>query len=231
VRRVHARDSGGEVFGDPTTESDDSSLSLRAVPLTEHSAGVRDFALEFAQQAGLQQELADDIALAAYLHDAGKGHPQFQRWLYGGDELGACGPALAKSGRNLLPPKAAAKGGLPRGARHEIASVALAMAHPRYADAHDPDLVLWLVGTHHGYGRPFFPPVPWPAAGTNFIVDLGEGPVSSRPAVPFGELTAYWADLHARLHRRYGPWGLARLEAIIRLADHRRSEAEQREDA
>src|ERR1700731_3523577 len=89
--------------------------------------------------------------------------------LYGGAELAALGgPPLAKSTR--LPGTAAERAeasrrsGLPRGARHEVASLAYAEAHPKFAEAHDPELVLWLIGTHHGHGRPFFPPVDWPLA-------------------------------------------------------------------
>jgi hypothetical protein len=34
--------------------------------------------------------------------------------------------------------------------------VRLALENPRLQEAHDRALVLWLVGTHHGLGRPFF---------------------------------------------------------------------------
>ncbi len=225
-RRVRPMESVGEA----TTEADDSSSGLRAILLPDHSGGVRDVALDFARKAGLPERVAQDVALAAYLHDAGKAHPQFKLWLYGGDELAAFGPALAKSGRVSLGKAARSRAGLPTGARHELASIYFAMAHPRLRQASDPDLVLWLVGTHHGYGRPFFPAVDWPAAGATFEADLGDGSFVSHPVPPIAELTARWAELHSRLVRRYGPWGLAWLEAIVRLADHRRSEAEQRSE-
>src|SRR5690606_27913469 len=83
------------------------------------------------------------IELAAFLHDAGKAHRAFKLWLYGGDELAAAGPALAKSGRGFLPSRARQLAGLPPDARHEVASIAFAEAHPRLRDAHDPELVLW----------------------------------------------------------------------------------------
>ena len=39
--------------------------------------------------------------------------------------------------------------------RHEFGSVALAKDNPAVLDrAHDADLVLHLIGTHHGFGRP-----------------------------------------------------------------------------
>jgi CRISPR-associated endonuclease/helicase Cas3 len=227
---LERRAQPSEAVGASVTEDDQSSAGLRAVALPEHSRGVRDFAARFAAQAGLPEPIAQDVALAAFLHDAGKAHPAFKLWMYGGDELAAAGgETLAKSGRAVLGRAARARARLPSGARHEVASLAFAEAHPAFARAHDADLVLWLIGTHHGWGRPFFPPVPWPEQGTVFEVSLGDGTVRSRDMKSFPEFTAAWLDRQARLSCRYGPWGLARLEAILRLADHRRSETEQEE--
>lgn len=217
-----------EAVGEAVTEDDQSAAGLRAITLPVHAKGVRDLAAEYAGKVGLPAPVADDVALAAFLHDVGKAHPAFKLWMYGGDEIAAArGEALAKSGRLVLGPAARARAHLPKGARHEVASVALAPAHPAFARAHDPDLVLWLIGTHHGWGRPFFPPVPWPNPGEVFEASLGDGELLSRGMVPLPGLTATWLDLQAGLSRKYGPWGLARLEAILRLADHRQSEAEQ----
>ncbi len=89
----------------------------------------------------------------------------------------------------------------------------------------DADLALWLIGTHHGYGRPFFGAHddPWDAH------DRPAGDVSLRPGIgperlDFDWRGRDWAELFATLTDRYGSWGLAYIEAVLRLADHRASE-------
>jgi CRISPR-associated endonuclease/helicase Cas3 len=216
---------------DAASENDVSSLAA-ATPrrLTDHTDGVVEMTRRFLEQVGFGPELAKDLLLAARLHDVGKAHPAFQRFLYDGDELAAVGGAvLAKSGR-LLQRDAQRRAGLPVGARHEVASLRVAEAHPLFATAQDPALVLWLIGTHHGHGRPLFPPVAWPAQGEVFDADPGGeyGLVRARPALDTPELAARWLEFREALHRRYGPWCLAHLEAMLRLADHRQSELEAR---
>ena len=131
---------------------------------------------------------------------------------------------------------ARATSGLPDKWRHEALSVRLAPRVARFNEAQDRELVLWLIGTHHGYGRPFFPhcdadddkPRKLPA-----VVGLP----SELPAGPGPQSLAYdldgldWPALFVRLKARYGVWELARMEAVLRLADHRASEARARENA
>lgn len=228
-----------DLVGDAVTEDDESLRGIRQkrVLLSAHSKGVKQYARCFAERAGLPSEIVEDLALAGYLHDAGKAHPDFKRLLYGADELAAIGgPDLAKSAKLPESPsawrEARRRANLPERARHEVASLWFAETHPALASANNPDLVLWLIGTHHGYGRPFFPSPEWewPREGDTFESDLGDGRIVARPARSLADLTAVWIDLSNKLMRRYGAWGLARLEAILRLADHRRSEAEQEED-
>jgi CRISPR-associated endonuclease/helicase Cas3 len=216
---------------DAASEDDLSSLtSRRRRGLIEHTGGVVAIVEIFAERLGLEVEVACDLRLAARLHDAGKAHPDFQRYLYGGDELVAAGGAVLAKGNQSPTSEARRRSGLPDGARHEVASLRLAEAHPDFPTAHDPELVLWLIGTHHGQGRPLFPPVSWPAPDDVFGSDVGGGPVRAKPALAPPKLTARWLALHDRLHSRYGPWWLAHLEAVLRLADHRRSEVESREE-
>lgn len=213
------------------TEDEAGSKGHQRVSLRQHSGDVQSFAERFARSAGLPEQRVRDVALAGFLHDAGKARIEFKQWLYGGDELAAiAGEDLAKSGRRYLPLAARERAGLPVGARHEVASLGFARAHPSLGEANDRDLVLWLVGTHHGHGRPFFPPVEWPPPGSEFETDLGDGQRSSLPAPSLAEFTAWWLDLRDKLEKKYGPWGLARLEAVLRLADHRASQVEQPED-
>ena len=216
----------------PTTEDDNAShTSSDRVPLDDHGCHVANLAKCFAKKLGLG-DVADDFRLAAFLHDAGKADPRFQIMLSGGDPWNRPdGPPLAKSGRSWSP-DAWTRAGLPKGWRHEALSVRMALAHPRFADARDPALVLWLVGTHHGLGRPFFDFLD-PEAEQDLPPCLDVPTWRLEPEAPGPQSLAFdfhgadWPSLFEHLKRKYGIWGLAHLEAVLRLADHRASEAER----
>jgi len=226
-------DSG---VSDISTEDDVASFTASEVTLDQHLRDVRTWARRFAQSVGLSQDLAEDLELAAWLHDLGKADPRFQKWLVGGSEVRYAlqDVPLAKSGhsgRDLAARQLARKrAGYPDGYRHELLSIAMAENSNWVQDrAHDMDLVLHLIGSHHGYCRPFAP-----------VADGQEEiPVTLRTTSPDGEsdvefeantnhrleqLESGLADRFWRLTRRYGWWGLAYLEAMLRLADHRASE-------
>ena len=217
----------------PTTEDDGASHGVESVKLDDHGRRVADLAKDFFRKLRPQDmDVANDLELAAYLHDAGKADPRFQVMLAGGDPWNwPDGPPLAKSGRSWSP-QAWERASLPKGWRHEALSVQMARLHPALAKARDPALVLWLIGTHHGFGRPFF----------NFLDSDPENPLGclemDQWQLPPDEVGPQslafdfdgfdWPSLFEHLKRRYGIWGLAHLEAILRLADHRASEEERK---
>jgi len=151
----------------------------------------------------------------------------------GGNRLAApaAGALLAKSAG--LPTsrrereRARLRSGYPQGGRHELLSVRLAQNAPGVLEqAHDSDLVLHLVASHHGHCRPFAPVVVDPEPRE---VDVTVAGATARAGTDTGleRLDSGVAERFWRLVRRYGWWGLAYLEALFILADHRQSEAEE----
>lgn len=193
--------------------------------LERHLDGVGDRAKCFAERLGLE-EFASDLHLAGRLHDIGKVDRRFQQGLVGGDpvRLAMMVEPLAKS----LPDVRGWHGGYPKGMRHEIASLAMVVSNlSALESARDRDLVLHLIGTHHGLGRPLPHIIADPDPQTLSYTFEGHSLRASSDQVET-PLALEMADRFWRLQERYGHYGLAWLEAIFRLADHRQSEEEAR---
>lgn len=237
VRAEDTLEDGSEM----TTDDEDSFHAVRKVRLGEHSSDVEQFARGYALALGLSDAIANDLALAAWLHDIGKADRRFQLMLRGGSEIDYLKDETpwAKSG---MPPGAKGahriarqRSGYPKGARHEVQSVAMIdqQIEAVRRKANDLDLVLHLVASHHGHCRPFAPAIDDPnpvqvelrshQSATFGSIDFG--PVSSRNELH--RLDAPLADRFWRLAAKFGWQELCWLEAILRLADHRASEEEQ----
>ena len=75
------------------------------------------------------------------------------------------------------------------------------------------DVIVRLVGTSHGHGRPFFP------LGKDFLVPDGEGVADPVVLAELYATGSGWSDIIDRTHVRFGVWGCAYLESILRSAD------------
>lgn len=222
---------------------DDLSFVGREVTLDSHSRGVAELTDRFARGCGLADGEVQDLKLTALLHDLGKADDRFQLTL-NGDEIAFAdarlrGVLLAKSREeaeeHLARPVRAMECAWPRGLRHEYVSAQLLLANPtvwRHL-ASDPERVLWLTGTHHGQGRPWWPDfhdelppavtvrATWVPGSPTFLLTT-----AARASLDLRRPLLGWAELMDRLLRRYGWWRLATYEAVLRLADHRQSQAE-----
>ena len=214
----HDADSETEQGDEAITDREDSWSVGRRVKLTCHLERTRGWAREFAQRAGLGANTCQLVELAARLHDVGKVDRRFQADLRGQSALVLANPDLVA----LLEPKASdeflAKSersgwrrdfksprAVPDYFRHESLSVALAERNPQVRELceDDRDLVLWLIGTHHGCGRPFFPPCIDDQRAMRLVYDGMKAQVGDAPL----RLDQGWIERADRLNRRYGPVG------------------------
>ena len=86
-----------------------------------------------------------------------------------------------------------------------------------WGDPWQRDLLLHLVISHHGKGRPLVPPA---RDGTASKVSAVVEDVSVEASADLSCVDWSQPGRFRRLNDHFGPWGLALLEAIVRLADH-----------
>ncbi|WFE27972.1 type I-U CRISPR-associated helicase/endonuclease Cas3 [Solwaraspora sp. WMMD791] len=176
----------------------------RRVSLRQHAEAVADRAETVGDRLGMAPELVAVLRLAGLHHDDGKSDKRFQMWLNAdlAEPLAKSGVRDARIIRRLRQ-----KSGLPTGWRHEQLSVVRAWPTLSNQDDASRELIARLVGTSHGHGRHGFPHTAGQLVGDTdaTAVDL------------FDE--GRWDELIERTHRRWGVWGCAYLEALLRAAD------------
>ena len=203
---------------DETSLVDKTSLGKLAT-LNGHGNAVGARARLVAQSIGISEHLVETIELAGDLHDIGKADERFQRWL---DPDQVSSDAMAKSGmprHQWASTRVAA--GWPRGGRHEVLSARLAQRwlanNPDWGECDERDLLLHLIISHHGKGRPLVLPV---KDGSPKSVRAKVKECEIEVPADLSQVDWMQPERFRRLNGRFGPWGLALLEAIIVRSDH-----------
>ncbi len=197
VKRIVAFVRPDAADGNETRSRASRELQL----LTKHHLAIEKCVVGFAERLQLSPMISNALRLAARWHDLGKDR---QRWQHGIGHFGYPDkPPLAKSG-NARPIT-----GLD-GYRHEFGSlvdveIEKLLDSVELLDADGKELVLHLIAAHHGRARPHFP------ADEAFDPD-GHTDIADR-------IARDTPRRFAKLQRKYGRWGLAYLESLLRAAD------------
>jgi CRISPR-associated endonuclease/helicase Cas3 len=162
-----------------------------------HVGNVVDRTREIVANLSLSDEVRRAVIVAAECHDHGKRRKLFQRVL-GNFRFPTV--VLAKSGGK-------SGGKVTETYRHEFGSLWEVVQHPEWSQLSDEqrDLVLHLIAAHHGRARPHFP--------------AEEAFDPERLQAEAEAMAVSVPRRFARLQRKYGRWGLAYLESLLRAAD------------
>ena len=214
------------------------SQQPREVPLAAHLAHVATHAAQLCEAVG-ETTYRADVVRAGRWHDLGKLHDVFQYSMYRCHLPADPAQPLAKS--NCAGPMRHSRPFF----RHELASMLGWLA--QHDGESDADLIAYLILAHHGKVRMSLRAMPTEKAEPGvkrFARGVYEGDVL--PALDFdgehsaaatlklalmemglGEQGASWSERALRLLDQLGPFRLAWLETLVRLADWRASAAEQ----
>ena len=205
-----------------------TAAKARAQSAADHDLGldghlhdVGERAALWARIVGMNDTQVEALRLAGARHDLGKNLRQFQtslRYALVGSDL-VLAPGDEVRAKSTLPrwrwADANRLARVPDGFRHEALSVSIS-DELGYPEGVDPDLVRHLIGTHHGHGRGMFTPYPTGAEVADYEVDGRT--VRAANDLQAG-LSESWSTQFHDLNVTYGAYGLALMEAILRLAD------------
>ncbi|MGE3746024.1 MAG: type I-U CRISPR-associated helicase/endonuclease Cas3 [Sphingomonadaceae bacterium] len=188
-----------EHFGN-AAQTEDARSILDWQELAEHQACTRREMSRIARTIGVLDVAANALAVAASLHDEGKKAVRWQRAFKAPREKRANGSykIFAKT------PGPIDQATL-NGYRHEFGSLSELEKNDEFNALADDwrDLVQHLVAAHHGFARPL----------------ISTHGCEGGPPSLLTERAQAVALRFSRLQKRWGPWGLAWWESLLRAAD------------
>ena len=244
--------SGGEDHADRAApheaeghDEDPMSGIDRVVPLADHLRHVADQADSLCAALDVAPGTRATVVRAARWHDLGKAHEVFQDTMRRGLDGRTAAPdvLLAKTVKQTRHGRAYF--------RHELASALALLAHEHWS--RDADLAAYLIAAHHGKVRMNLRALPREAApkdpdraGSRFARGVWEGDelppfdLEGGERWPGGGLSLSimelgwddssresWTERTRELLARLGPFRLAWLETLLRVADWRASAKER----
>ncbi len=226
---------------------DEDPLSEAGVPvaLSDHLNHVAEEAEKLCRVLTVDAETRKAIIQAARWHDLGKAHAVFQDTM-------RQGLPRSDANKDILLAKTVEKSLRHSRAffRHELASALAFLHHERWS--RDADLVAYLIAAHHGKVRMNLRSLPrereptGKQSGARFARGVWEG--DELPSVDLGADESYaggsltlsimelgwdkethesWTERTRDLLERFGPFRLAWMETVVRIADWRASAKER----
>ncbi len=189
----------------PRSADDDGSRTARHIQeLEKHNQLAEAYALKIVAKLNLDEPVALAVTLASRWHDLGKNR---RVWQVSIGNLDYPKQVLAKSGGKM---RSADLGNF----RHEFGSLldVTNLSEFKELKPEVQDLVLHMIAAHHGRARPHFPSEE--AYDYNYTDDA------------VAKIACEVPRRFARLQRKYGRWGLAYLESLVRAADALASRAD-----
>lgn len=213
---------GGLVWLVTSMKAREQCVAHGDLGLSVHLQDVGNRAAAWARTLGLDHTTTQALQLAGSRHDLGKNLAELQASLryelVGRDLVRPRGDETIRA-KSTLPrwrrAEASRLARVPDGFRHEALSVALS-DELDYPDGVDRALVRHLIGSHHGHGRGMFHL--HQDANRSVSYQIEGRTVQARNGLQ-AELSNDWSTQFHDLNVTYGAYGLALLEAILRLAD------------
>ena len=163
--------------------------------LTAHTETIMYHAKAISERLALTPSVASALVTATYWHDKGKDRKIWQRYArnHGDGSI-----SLAKSEDYL-------HWRVLSGYRHEFGSLLDALHDPSLCDNPERELVLHLIAAHHGHARPCF--------------GIRAFDKEKFSTAENNQTNVEVMQRFGLLQKRFGRWGLAWLESIVRCAD------------